>query len=107
MELVDFDEQKIIENGDIIYRQRARIEAIADAICEAGFDLLLFTSSGGSQAMMDPFAFYIRHASRLPAENVLSADLVLGGCNRVSEKPWLSSPRNPAIPPRQWPPRNG
>lgn len=86
MELVDFDEQKIIENGDIIYGQRARIEAIADAICEAGFDLLLFTSSGGSQAMMDPFAFYIRHASRLPAENVLSADLVLGGCNRVSEK---------------------
>lgn len=86
MAMVEFDERKIIENGEILYSQRARIEAIADSVCDAGFDLLLFTASGGSQAMMDPFAFYIRHASRLPVENVLSADLVLGACNRVSER---------------------
>lgn len=84
MSMVNFDEQQIIANGERIYRQRARIEAIADSIVDTGFDLLLFTSSGGSQAMLDPFAFYIRHASRLPVENVLSADLVLGGCNRIT-----------------------
>lgn len=83
---VNFNEQQIIANGEVIYRQRARIEAIADSICSAGFDLLLFTSSGGSQAMLDPFAFYIRHASRLPVENLLSADLLLGGCNRIGDK---------------------
>ena len=86
MELIKFDEAAIIANGETIYRQRAHIEAIADSICDAGFDLLLFTSSGGSQAMLDPFAFYVRHASRLPVENVLAADLMLGGCNRIGPK---------------------
>lgn len=86
MELVTFSEEQIIENGAIIYRQRAAIEAIADSIVDSGFDLLLFTSSGGSQAMLDPFAFYLRHESRLPVENVLSADLPLGGCNRITDR---------------------
>lgn len=86
MSLVTFNEQEIITNGAILYDQRAKIEAIADSIWEQGFDLLLFSGSGGSQAMLDPFAFYIRHMSRLPVENVLSADLLLGGCNRITSK---------------------
>ena len=60
MSMVNFDENQIIANGAKIYDQRAKIEAIADSIVDNGFDLLLFTSSGGSQAMLDPFAFYIR-----------------------------------------------
>lgn len=86
MEMVNFDEKQIVTNSDVIYRQREKIEAIADSIVEKGFDLLLFTSSGGSQAMLDPFAFYIRHESKLPVDNVISADLLLGGCNRITEK---------------------
>lgn len=86
MELINFDEKQIVANGDIIYRQREKIESIADSIVERGFDLLLFTSSGGSQAMLDPFAFYIRHESGLPVENVISAELMLGGCNRITER---------------------
>ena len=86
MEMVNFNEQQIIANGDRIYAQREKIEAIADSIADSGFDLLLFTSSGGSQAMLDPFAFYIRHESRLPVENIISADLLSGGCNRITEK---------------------
>lgn len=86
MKLVTFDENQIIANGEVIYRQREQIEAIADSIVDNGFDLLLFTSSGGSQAMLDPFAFYLRHESRLPVENVLSADLLAGGCNRLGGK---------------------
>ena len=86
MELVNFNEQDIIANGAKIYDQRAKIEAIADSIVDNEFDLLLFTSSGGSQAMLDPFAFYIRHMSRLPVENVLSANLMTGDCNRITDK---------------------
>ena len=86
MELVNFNEQDIIANGAKIYDQRAKIEAIADSIVDNGFDLLLFTSSGGSQAMLDPFAFYIRHMSRLPVEKVLSANLESGVCNCDSYK---------------------
>lgn len=84
--MINFDEKKIIENGDIIYSQREKIEGIADKICQRGFDLLLFTSSGGSQAMLDPFAFYIRQMSSLAVENILSAELMLGCCNRISDK---------------------
>ena len=54
MEMINFDEKQIVANGDIIYGQREKIEAIADSIMKDGFDLLLFTSSGGSQAMLDP-----------------------------------------------------
>ena len=86
MSMVNFDENQIIANGARIYDQRAKIEAIADSIVDNGFDLLLFTSSGGSQAMLDPFAFYIRHMSRLPVENVLSANLMTGDCNRITDK---------------------
>ena len=86
MSMVNFDENQIIANGAKIYDQRAKIEAIADSIVDNGFDLLLFTSSGGSQAMLDPFAFYIRHMSRLPVENVLSANLMTGDCNRITNK---------------------
>ncbi|MDY3279164.1 MAG: SIS domain-containing protein [Eubacteriales bacterium] len=82
--MINFNEEQIILNAESIYRQRAKIEQIADSICDNGFDLLLFTSSGGSQAMLDPFAFYVRHMSRLPVENILSADLLLGGCNRIT-----------------------
>ena len=56
MSMVNFDENQIIANGAKIYDQRAKIESIADSIVDNGFDLLLFTSSGGSQAMLDPFA---------------------------------------------------
>ena len=84
--MIQFDEEQIIANGEIIYSQRTKIEGIADHIFDEGFDLLLFTSSGGSQAMLDPFAFYIRHMSKLPVENRLSADLLLNDCNRISER---------------------
>lgn len=100
MELVNFNEQDIIANGAKIYDQRAKIEAIADSIVDNGFDLLLFTSSGGSQAMLDPFAFYIRHMSRLPVENVLSANLLTGDCNRITDKTVAFLTRSPATPPR-------
>lgn len=84
--MINFDEAQIIANGALISSQRADIEAIADRIYDSGFDLLLFTSSGGSQAMLDPFPFYIRHMSALPVENILAADLMLGGSNRISDK---------------------
>ena len=86
MQMVNFDEEQIVANGAVIYNQRPKIEAIADSIWENGFDLLLFTSSGGSQAMLAPFAFYIRHMSQLPVESVLSADLMTGDCNRIGSK---------------------
>lgn len=84
--MINFNEQTIIANGSIIYDQREKIEAIADSMVSRGFDLLLFTSSGGSKAMLDPFPFWIRHASPLQTESVLAAELMLDDCNRITDK---------------------
>ena len=54
MSMVNFDENQIIANGAKIYDQRAKIEAIADSIVDNGFDLLLFTSSGGVPGAVGP-----------------------------------------------------
>ena len=59
--MINFDEAVIRENYQFIYALRDRIEAIADQICADEFDLLFFTSSGGSMAMMQPFQHYINH----------------------------------------------
>lgn len=84
--MVNFNEETILRNAEIIYSQRAKIEAIADSITDSGFDLLLFTSSGGSQSMLDPFVWYLRQYSDLPAEGMLSAELLSCGNRRVTSR---------------------
>ncbi len=84
--MINFDKDTIVRNYNYIYEKRAEIESIADALCEEGFDLLFFTSSGGSMAMMQPFVHYVNLYSKLPVEGQLSADFLLEGCNRLSEK---------------------
>lgn len=83
--MINFNESQIIENAHYIYQQRGKIEAIADEICNRGFDLLFFTSSGGSMSMLLPFDFWLNHASTLPTAAMLSADLLITGCNRLTE----------------------
>ena len=84
--MINFNEQTIIKNYEYIYNRRSEIEAIADKICEEGFDLLFFTSSGGSMAMMQPFEHYINVYSKLPVDSMISADYLLTGCNRLTDK---------------------
>lgn len=83
--MINFNEQQIIANADYIYAQRNQIELIADELCSTGFDLLFFTSSGGSMAMMEPFAFWINAVSKLPVRSMISADLIASGCNQLTE----------------------
>ncbi|MDO4941024.1 MAG: SIS domain-containing protein [Erysipelotrichaceae bacterium] len=84
--MINFDKQTIICNYDYIYNQRPLIEKIADELCEKDFDLLFFTSSGGSLAMMQPFEHYINAYSKLATASMVSADYLLQGYNRLTEK---------------------
>jgi len=84
--MINFDEKLIIEQGASIYNQRDKIEAIADQIHKDGFDLLFFTSSGGSMAMLEPFNFFVNHMSKLPTASMISADLLHTGCNRLTDR---------------------
>ena len=83
--MINFNESQIIENAHYIYQQRSKIEAIADQICKRGFDLLFFTSSGGSMSMLLPFNFWINYSSNLPTAAMLSADLLITGYNLLTE----------------------
>lgn len=84
-DMVTFDEKALLAQGERIYSRRAELEAIADAICARGFKNILFSSAGGSQAMMDPFAAFIDQMSDIPVFSVLSGVLVLTGHNQISE----------------------
>lgn len=72
--MINFNKETIIANYRYIYDQRKAIEAIADSIVDEGVDVLFFTSSGGSMAMMEPFVFYLHQLSDLPACSMLAAD---------------------------------
>ena len=84
--MVKFDENQILKNGEYIYAQRAEIEKIADAVCEKGFDNILFTSSGGSLAMMQPFDYMISVMSNLNVQSQVSAELLVEGNNHLTDK---------------------
>lgn len=83
--MINFNEQSMLENGAYIYNQRAHMEHIADVVCKEGFDNIFFTSSGGSQAMMDPFWDMINEMSDIPAYKMLSADLMACGHNQIKK----------------------
>lgn len=85
MDMVTFDEAALLAQGERIYSHRGELEAIADAVCEKGFNNILFSSAGGSQAMMDPFATFIDQMSDIPVFSVLSGVLVLTGHNQISK----------------------
>ena len=50
--MINFDENKMIDNGLFIYEARNQLEAIANNICQQGLSNIFFSSVGGSQAMM-------------------------------------------------------
>lgn len=84
--MVNFDKQAIINNYDYIYNQKAKIELIGDELCKKDFDLLFFTSSGGSMAMLQPFEHYINVYSKLHTASMVSADYLLQGYNQLTNK---------------------
>ena len=81
--MISFDEQKLLASFDHIYSRRDEIEAMADKACHHGISNILLSSSGGSQVMFDPFSYLIEAYSGLLVRSVLSAELVLTGCNML------------------------
>lgn len=84
--MITFNEKAILENGAYIYNKRAEIELIADKLCATKFENILFTSSGGSIAMMQPFDYMIKRMSKIPVYSEISADLLLTGNAQICDK---------------------
>lgn len=84
--MVTFDEAELLHQGELIYGRRDELEAIATSVCERGFDNILLSSSGGSQAMLDPFSNMINEMSDIPVASMLSGALVITGYNQLGPR---------------------
>lgn len=84
--MVKFDENQILKNGEYIYAQREKIEKIADEVCANGFTNIMFISSGGSLAMMQPFDHMISVMSDLDVQSQISAEILVEGNNHLTDK---------------------
>lgn len=84
--MIKFDEKKMLQNGEYIYNQRNYIESIADKLTNMNFENILFTSSGGSIAMMQPFEYMIKTKSKIPVYSEISAELLLTDNSQITNK---------------------
>ena len=48
IELIKFNEEQYLKEGDAVYAQRAEVEAIADAIDKAGYSNIFLLGIGGT-----------------------------------------------------------
>lgn len=84
--MINYDEKRFLKIGAQIYSKRSEIEQIADEVCRKGFSSILFSSAGGSQAMMDPFAEILQERVSMPVLSVNAAVLVLTGNNQLNSR---------------------
>ena len=84
--MIDFCEKGIIEKADKLYSLRGEFEAVADAVCEKGFDNILFTSAGGSLAALEPYCYMMKSMSKIPTFTEIPAELMTTGNPMVTDK---------------------
>ncbi len=84
--MIGYDEQQILRKADLMYALVGDIESIADSVCEAGFDNILLTSSGGSLASLDQYKYMIGKFSDIPVITEVAAELPLVGNSLVGSK---------------------
>ncbi|WP_432543702.1 SIS domain-containing protein [Kineococcus sp. SYSU DK002] len=63
---------------------RPQIDAIADAVTEAGYDSLFLIGSGGSYAAMWPYEHLVTRTSTLPVRSVIAAELLVADDPRLT-----------------------
>jgi len=82
--MINFVRQQHVDAAAHLYGMRGHLEAIADRYAAQGCDLLFFTSSGGSLAMLQPFCDWVTQDSPLAAASMTAADYCCLGCGRVT-----------------------
>ncbi len=84
--MIGFDEELMLKKADMMYALVGDIEKMADQVCERGFDNILLTSSGGSLASLDQYAYMIKGMSVLPVMSEVAAELPLVGNVQVTDR---------------------
>ncbi len=84
--MIDFNEKTVREQADKLYALRGELEAVADKVCEKGFDNILFTSAGGSLAALEPFSYMMKSMSKIPVFTEIPAELMVTGNALVTDR---------------------
>lgn len=84
--MIDFDEKVMLEQADKLYALRGELEAIADKVCEKGFDNILFTSAGGSLAALEPYAYTMKSMSKIPVLTEIPAEMMLTDNAEITDR---------------------
>ncbi|MCI8948594.1 MAG: SIS domain-containing protein [Lachnospiraceae bacterium] len=84
--MIDFNEKTVKEQADQLYALRGELEAVADKVCEKGFDNILFTSAGGSLAALEPFAYMMKSMSKIPVFTEIPAELMATDNALITDK---------------------
>jgi fructoselysine-6-phosphate deglycase len=84
--MIGFDEELMLKKAEMMYALVGEIEKMSDAVCANGVDNILLTSSGGSLASLDQYAYMIKSMSKLPVISEVAAELPLVGNVQVTNR---------------------
>ena len=74
VELIKFDEDKYIKEGDAIYSQRAEVEAMADEIAIEGYSNVFLLGIGGTEFEFAQFEYLVKKHSDVEIYSINAAD---------------------------------
>lgn len=83
--MIKFDAEKFIHEGEKVYNLRDKIEAIAIQLFNDGIKNIFFTASGGSNAVMQPFYYWMESKSNIPSYLTTAADLLASGNKKIQK----------------------
>jgi fructoselysine-6-phosphate deglycase len=84
--MLDLDENYYLKRGKKNYALRESVESIADEISKKGFKNIFFAGSGGSIAMLMPFAHIVKKLSQIPAYTDEAAELMVSDYKQLTEE---------------------
>lgn len=81
--MLKFDAEKFVTEGEKGYQLRNKIEKVAQKLFNDGIKNIFFTASGGSNAVMQPFNYWIESKSIIPSYLVAAADFLAVGSKKL------------------------
>lgn len=74
VELIKFDEEKYLSDGDAIYAQRPEAEVLADKIAEEGYSNIFLLGIGGTEFELAQFDYLVKKKSSVDIYSINAAD---------------------------------
>ncbi|GEN48878.1 SIS domain-containing protein [Ligilactobacillus pobuzihii] len=83
--MLKFDAEKFIDEGKKGYQLREKIEETATKLYDEGVRNIFFTASGGSNAVMQPFNYWMEIKSDIPSYLITAADFLATGSKKLKK----------------------